>query len=133
MPVKMVESFPFCENRDRDGKTESEEEERKEPVGRSWIKGFEIQKAAQCQNAYERKVILVFRMEIELERRDREGEKEGVPVSPPREYVRENPDDREIRKHGSGIRPNRAEFAELADSRKAVEYGDRLQKHQSEG
>ncbi len=96
MPVEMVESFPFGESRDRDGKTESKKEEREETVDDVGIEGFEVQESAQCQYADERKVVLVFRMEVELERRNREGEEQGVPVGSAGEDVGEGAYDREI-------------------------------------
>lgn len=128
----MVESFPFGESRDRDGKSERKQEEREESVGGSGIEGFEIQKSPQCQDADERKVVLVFRVEVKLERRNREREKQNVSVGSAGEHVRERTEYCEIREHGSCVCPDRTEFAKLPDPRKSVEHGHRLQKHDRE-
>lgn len=133
MLVEMVEGFPFGKSRDRDGKPERKQEEREESVGSSGVEGFEVQKSPQCQDADERKVVLVFRVEVELERRNREREKQDVSVGSAGQHVSERAEYREIREHRTRVRSYGTEFAKLPDPGKSVEHGDRLQKHDGEG
>lgn len=133
MPVEMMESFPFGERRDGDGKTERKQEKGSESVDGVRVERLEIQESRKREDADHREVVFVFGVEVELEGRYREREEKDVSVGSPGDDVRERSEHGEIRKHRSGVRPYGPEFTELANPGKPVENRDRFQKDDREG